>query len=203
MIINILGVPHAKLVGSRRSRVLGHMMRQLLPSNARVLDVGCGDGAIAKSWMANRPDICVEGIDVLVRPATKIPAYPFDGQRIPFEDNSFDVVTFVDVLHHAENPLQLLREARRVSNGCVLIKDHYAENRLNHATLAFMDWVGNAPHGVALRYNYLSRREWKQAFRSASLFEDTVETNIPLYVFPFDVVFGRNLHFIALLRKFR
>jgi hypothetical protein len=64
-----------------------------------------------------------------------------------------------------------------------------------------MDWVGNAPHGVPLRYNYLSRKEWKQAFRSASLFEDTVETNIPLYFFPFDLVFGRKLHFIALLRK--
>jgi ubiquinone/menaquinone biosynthesis C-methylase UbiE len=202
MIINILGSAHAKLVASRRLRVLGNMMRELLPPNARVLDVGCGDGAIAKSWMANRPDISVEGIDVLVRPATKIPVYPFDGQCIPFEDNSFDVVAFVDVLHHAENAPQLLREARRVSKTCVLIKDHYAENWFNRATLAFMDWVGNAPHGVARPHNFLSRKEWKEAFKTAALFEAMVETNIPLYPFPFDLVFGRKLHFIALLRKF-
>jgi methylase of polypeptide subunit release factors len=67
-------------------------IRELLPPNARVLDVGCGDGMIAKSWMANRPDIRVEGIDVLVRPATKIPVQAFGGQFIPFEENSFDVV---------------------------------------------------------------------------------------------------------------
>jgi hypothetical protein len=61
-----------------------------------------------------------------------------------------------------------------------LIKDHYAENWLNHATLAFMDWMGNAPHRAPLRYNYLSRKEWKQAFRSASLFEEIVETDLAL-----------------------
>jgi len=201
MIVNILGSAHEKLVASRRSRVLGNMIRELLPPKARVLDVGCGDGTIAKFWMANRPDLSVQGIDVLIRPVTKISVCAFDGQFIPFEDNSFDVVCFVDVLHHADNALQLLSEARRVSKTYVLIKDHYAENWFNLATLAFMDWVGNAPHGVSLRYNYLSRNQWKQVFRSAALFEDSVETNIPLYFFPFDLVFGRKLHFIALLRK--
>lgn len=201
MIAKIMGSVHANLVFSRRARVLGDIIRELLPPNSRVLDVGCGDGAISKSWMMNRPDISVQGIDVLVRPATKIPVRAFNGQFIPFEDNSFDVVSFVDVLHHSDNALQLLREARRVSKTSVLIKDHYSENWFDQATLAFMDWVGNAPHGVSLPYNYLSHRRWKQVFRAAALFETAIETNIPLYPFPFDLVFGRKLHFIALLRK--
>ena len=201
MLKRILGSVHARLVFSRRSRVLGDMIGNLLPPNVRVLDVGCGDGTIAKSWMATRSDVSVEGIDVFVRPATKIPAHVFDGHTIPFEDNSFDVVSFVDVLHHAENALQLLREARRVSKKYVMIKDHYAENWLDYTTLAFMDWVGNAPHGVSLPYNYLSRVAWRDTFRAAALSETKVETEVPLYSFPFDLVFGRSLHFIALLRK--
>jgi SAM-dependent methyltransferase len=201
MLTRLLGSVHAKLVFSRRASVLGDMIRELLPPNARVLDVGCGDGTIAKSWMAPRPDVSVEGIDVFVRPSTKIPVNIFDGHIIPFEDNLFDVVSFVDVLHHAEDALQLLRQARRVSKEYVVIKDHYAENWLDHTTLAFMDWVGNAPHGVSLPYNYLSRTEWSHAFRAAALSEIKVETNVPLYSFPFHLAFGRNLHFIALLRK--
>ena len=201
MLKRILGSVHAKLVFSRRSRVLGDMIGDMLPPNVRVLDVGCGDGTIAQYWMTIRPDVRVEGIDVLARSATKIPVHVFDGHTIPFEDNSFDVVSFVDVLHHAENVLQLLREARRVSKNYIVIKDHYAENWIDHTTLAFMDWVGNAPHGVSLPYNFLSRATWLDVFRAAALSEAKVEMEVPLYSFPFDLVFGRNLHFIALLRK--
>lgn len=150
-----------------------------------------------------RPDLRVEGIDVLVRPETKIPVRAFDGRTIPYDDHSFDVVSFVDVLHHANDAVQLLREAARVSRTWVVIKDHYAETWLDRTTLALMDWVGNAHHGVALPYNYWSRAEWKRAFDMAGLIEDSVRTRLPLYPFPLNFAFGRGLHFICRLQASR
>jgi ubiquinone/menaquinone biosynthesis C-methylase UbiE len=121
----------------------------------------------------------------------------FDGKRIPFDDDTFDAVTLVDVLHHADDPIQLLRESRRVSRRSVLIKDHTRTGILADATLRFMDRVGNARHGVALPYKYFSREEWDQAFAEVGLSIASWEKRLNLYPFPASVVFGRSLHFVA------
>ena len=175
----------------------------MLPQDASVLDVGSGDGTIANIWKQKRADLKVEGIDVFVRPTTLIPVRKFDGKTIPFEDKSVDVVSFVDVLHHADNAIQLLQEASRVAKSLVLIKDHLSENRFDHFTLAAMDWVGNAPYGVSLLYNYWSRRQWEHAYNSAGLTEIKMQTKVPLYAFPLSLAFGRGLHFISLLKPAR
>jgi ubiquinone/menaquinone biosynthesis C-methylase UbiE len=38
----------------------------------------------------------------------------YDGRKIPFEDNSFDVIFSIGVIHHAEDDLQVIKEAYRV-----------------------------------------------------------------------------------------
>ena len=48
----------------------------------------------------------------------------FDGKSIPHGENSFDVVMFVDVLHHASQPMTLLREAVRVARQAIVIQDN-------------------------------------------------------------------------------
>jgi SAM-dependent methyltransferase len=45
----------------------------------------------------------------------------FDGRDLPFKKNSFDAVLIAFVLHHAEEPVYLLEEARRVCSGPVLV----------------------------------------------------------------------------------
>ncbi|MCJ2071146.1 class I SAM-dependent methyltransferase [Methylobacterium sp. J-030] len=196
----LIGKLHGDLIFDRRTRVLAEALAGLLPRDATVLDVGCGDGTIAGLCRAIRPDIHIEGIDVLVRANTIIPVRPFDGTTLPFPDRSWDVVTFIDVLHHTEDPSQLLREAARVARQAVIIKDHRSENRFDHLTLALMDWIGNAPHGVALPYNYQSSKQWSTLFDDARLSVDTASTDVPLYVFPLNMVFGRKLHVLTRLR---
>src|SRR5689334_3260350 len=74
---------------------------------AKVLDVGCGDGTIDALIQQKRPDVSIRGVDVLLRPATRIPVDLFDGKKFPFDDGSFDTCLFVDVLHHTTDPLIL------------------------------------------------------------------------------------------------
>ncbi len=190
---------HRHLVHSRRVRVLCKELAAFIPSSARVLDVGCGDSNLTQRLIQRRQDITIQGIDVLVRPRTAIPVAWFDGKVIPFGDKSFDVVIFVDVLHHVEDPTVLLREAVRVSRQVLVIKDHLPDGILATPTLRFMDWLGNAPHGVALPYNYWPRQTWMKAFAALGLTVQVWKTKVPLYPWPANWVFGRSLHVIARL----
>jgi SAM-dependent methyltransferase len=195
-----VGAVHGTTVLDRRKRVLSDAIERLLPAGSLVLDVGTGDGQIASRWRQACSGLSVEGIDVLVRGRTHIPVSAFDGRTIPYPDKSVDVVTFVDVLHHTEDAQLLLSEAARVARRSIVIKDHLAETPLDHWTLRLMDWVGNAPHGVVLPYNYLSYETWMLCFERAGLQVVSFEHAIPLYPFPLNLVFGRKLHFVAQLR---
>jgi SAM-dependent methyltransferase len=196
-----VGVLHEKLVSDRRVEVLAKWFAELLPPNVRVLDVGCGDGLVSAILQSQRPDIRVQGIDVLPRAQTHIPVELFDGLHFPVANASFDVVLFSDVLHHTADPSVLLREAARVAAHYVLIKDHYRKGFAASARLRFMDWVGNARFGVALPYNYWTDTQWHAGWQDAGLRPERLVTKLGLYPRPADWIFGAKLHFIALLYR--
>lgn len=194
---------HGSYVHNRRVGVLARHIAPLLPEHASVLDVGCGDGVLARVLLESRPDLTLEGLEVLVRDTdtTLIRVRPFDGKHIPIADQSVDVVLFVDVIHHADDGLALLREAARVARKAVIIKDHLNDAFLAQTTLAFMDRVGNARHGVALPFHYWSKAHWDQAFGGIGMKPDAWVSDLGLYPAWADWVFGRSLHFIARLVK--
>ena len=184
---------------ARRSRVLLRYLLELIPSDARILDVGCGDGLIDEMLIAVRPETSIHGIDIFLRPRLRIPVLKYDGVRIPHPDQSFDVVFFLDVLHHTTDPMSLLKEARRVSRKYIIIKDHNRDGFAAGPLLRFMDWMANAPHGVVLPYNYWSSGQWRSAFGVLGLKMSEYRGQLGLYPFPGNWVFERSLHFIARL----
>jgi hypothetical protein len=93
----------------------------------------------------------------------------------------------------------LLREAVRVAQSAVIIKDHLQENRMDGQILRLMDWVGNAAHGVALPYNYWSRTKWLASCTALGTSIQSWDERLGLYPWPFSLVFGRSLHFLASL----
>lgn len=194
----ILNAVHHRAIHNRRVRILSRHLARIIPTGGRVLDVGCGDGLISRALMDLRPDLAIEGVDVLLRPVTHIPVTEFDGDVLPFDAESFDYVTMVDVLHHTDDPTAVLSEARRVARKGVVIKDHLLEGAGARATLRLMDWVGNRGHDVVLPFNYLTRARWDEAFRRARLRVVTQEAKLGLYPWPARLIFERHLHFIAL-----
>ena len=196
-----LAQAHSELVFSRRVQVLSRSLAQVLPLNAHVLDVGCGDGSIAALIGQQRPDLTLTGIDVLVRPHTRIPVTEYDGKTIPYPAGAFEAVLFVDVLHHTPDPLRLLREAARVATKAIVLKDHTRDGWLAGPVLRLMDWVGNAPHGVVLPYNYWAEREWRAAFAELGWEPKVWRQQLGLYPWPASLVFERSLHFIARLEN--
>ena len=86
----------------------------------RVLDVGCGAGLFCA--LAAKRGAIVSGLDAaeaLLDVARKrTPSGDFrqgEMEELPFADGTFDVVTGFNSLHYAADPVNALRQARRVS----------------------------------------------------------------------------------------
>jgi ubiquinone/menaquinone biosynthesis C-methylase UbiE len=86
---------------------------RVLPSQADVLDVGCGNGFIAHhlNGLLGKP---VVGLDVGDNTAARIKYLPYDGRHLPVRDQSFDAVLLCYVLHHAHDARLVLNEVSRV-----------------------------------------------------------------------------------------
>ena len=105
------------------------------PPDARVLEIGCGTGAISRR-LASWPQIGeVVGLDPssvllakgesLASDVANVSFKQGDGRNLSFEDESFDAVICHTTLSHVPNPSEVLAEARRVlrSNGYVAVFD--------------------------------------------------------------------------------
>lgn len=201
-IVEAVGAVHGRAVFGRRVRVLVEAIERLLPREVESLaDVGCGDGSIGAALIARRGGLRYEGFELMARPAARVPVTTFDGRTLPLPDRAVDAVLFVDVLHHASDPGALLSEAARVSRRWVLVKDHLADRLGARPTLAFMDWVGNRPHGVAMRGEYWTRSRWDEAWRAAGLTPVASVHRLGLYPAPAAPLFEWGLHHLTLLER--
>lgn len=185
----------------RRLRVLGRCLAELIPTGARVLDVGCGDGLLTSFLARSRPDLQLVGVDVLVREGAHVPVDRFDGRTLPYPDGSFDAVLCVDVVHHAEDPEALLAEAARVARQWVVLKDHLLAGALAGPTLRFMDRVSNRRHGIEIPCHYWELERWRLAFARLGLVVEVWNGRLGLYPGWARPLFERGLHFAARLGR--
>ncbi len=87
-----------------------------VPAEARILDIGCGNGIFWESLLGGRR---VVGIDYslnmcVLASARKMVAYQANALALPFADAQFDLIYSAEVLQYAENLEILLAELARV-----------------------------------------------------------------------------------------
>ncbi len=111
--------PHDRSIAAFRI----HEALQWLPSEGRVLEVGCGAGRMLRALREARPGLRLCGADVsraaLARAGARSPDLELRLVKaphalLPAEDGEFDAVLLLDVLEHVTDPGRFLAETRRV-----------------------------------------------------------------------------------------
>ncbi|RYF06397.1 MAG: methionine biosynthesis protein MetW [Comamonadaceae bacterium] len=116
-----------------------HAIARLVPHGARVLDLGCGDGALLSHLLRERGctgyGVEIDDANVLacVRRGVNVVQLNLDEGLAMFGDNSFDVVLQIDTLQHLRNAEVMLRETARVGRSGIVAFPNFAHwpNRLS------------------------------------------------------------------------
>jgi ubiquinone/menaquinone biosynthesis C-methylase UbiE len=96
-----------------------------LPAGTRLLEVGCGVGAVLAVIGDEFPGVQLTGVDIeraqldfarahLSRAGVEATLVQAEAEALPFDDGSFDHVWMMWFLEHLPDPVAALREARRV-----------------------------------------------------------------------------------------
>ncbi|WP_457652240.1 class I SAM-dependent methyltransferase [Rhodocaloribacter sp.] len=107
-----------------------------------VLDLGAGEGYVGEA-AARDLGARVHLADVVDMNRTALPHTVYDGRRLPFPDDAFDVTVLYFVLHHSEDPSAVLREALRVSRRGVIVAESVYEKDWDRRLLTFLDTLAN------------------------------------------------------------
>ena len=102
-------------------------------SGDKVLDMGCGNGSLIKS-IKQLADINACGIDISPEMINECKQRYSDitfslssGEKLDFDDNTFDMIVTSCVLHHLDQPRNFFAEAHRIlkPNGKLVVADIY------------------------------------------------------------------------------
>ena len=118
---------------------LQHAIATLIPAGSRVLDLGCGDGAMLDYLQRERGctgygvEISDANVHACVERGVNVIQFNLDEGLAIFEDDSFDVVLQIDTLQHLRNAEVMLRETARVGRCGIVAFPNFAHwpNRLS------------------------------------------------------------------------
>ncbi|APW40347.1 methionine biosynthesis protein MetW [Rhodoferax koreense] len=116
-----------------------HSIAELVPPGSRVLDLGCGDGALLAHLQTHRGctgygvEIADTNVLACVQRGVNVIQLNLDQGLALFEDASFDVVLQIDTLQHLRNAEVMLRETARVGRTGIVAFPNFAHwpNRMS------------------------------------------------------------------------
>jgi ubiquinone/menaquinone biosynthesis C-methylase UbiE len=153
-----------------RDQKLFNQFKDYLPPKGTLLDVGAGSCNLAE-LVSTSTKLEITPIDVVDHNRTDLSLVLYDGQKLPYKDNSFDVCLVVFVFHHAENIDLLLKEVIRVTKKRIIVIEDTPRNRFEHFTWEKWDYALNhAFHkDIDVAHRSLSSDQWKSIFKKSAL----------------------------------
>ena len=119
---------------------------EFIPKSGNVLDIGCGTARIPILICEKNPNLHIMAVDmsnemlkiaqknIHKKKITKNITLKFaDAKKLPFPNESFDAVISNSLLHHIPEPIEVLKEIKRVvrKNSVIFIKDLFRPSSTN------------------------------------------------------------------------
>ncbi len=155
------------LKDQKRAQTKKDLFKEYVPTHSKIIDIGAGSGQFSLSLKEEGHQ--VNAVDIKDRTNTEfIHPVVYDGTKLPFENNSFDISMLITVLHHCPHPEIVFKEAVRVSkNRIFVLEDVYSNKLMKYLTwgmdsLANLEFFGH-PH------TNKSETEWEALFMENNL----------------------------------
>lgn len=149
----------------------------------KIVDIGGNDGHTFDGW--NRDNITTVDIDLY-----DIPNFVrANAEELPLADKSFDVAVLAEILEHVENPVQALKEARRVAKRVIVTVpyEHEWDEELlpfhgidDHAQLEGMSREELAKRGNPKCKEFYTKDDYQHLYHVRHYTKDSLEEHLKL-----------------------
>lgn len=178
--VRVVAEKRFKLSMRNRAR---RMVQQISPflTGRSLLDVGCGDGLVCAGIADRFSEVMMVDVMNYVDKSVRLPFRLYKpSSPLPIRSR-FDTALLLTVLHHARDPIDVLRRTIRATNRRIIIIEsvfgvrrtrvirrpspsvlYSLSNVRQFKYASFIDWLYNRVfhNGVSVPYNYQSPRQW-------------------------------------------
>lgn len=143
------------------------IFKDYLPKNASILDVGTGSGQFAQ--LLHEKGFQIQAVDIVDKTnSNKITPSIYDGEKLSFKSNRFDVGMLITVLHHCPKPEIVFEEVMRVSGKRIFI----LEDVYNNPVMKYLTWFADSIVNFEFMghpHTNKSEADWEKLFKEHRL----------------------------------
>jgi ubiquinone/menaquinone biosynthesis C-methylase UbiE len=164
---------------SKQNIAINYILPHIPNKNVIVLDFGSGSGALSDYISKQLINSQVIPLDIEdVHEYGKKPTI-YDGYKIPYKDNTFDVVICLFVLHHIPHQDKILDELIRICKGKLLIMEDCKDSTIDNILTKIHS---HSSYGQCHNC-FHSTRDWIRIFKSKDVKVDKV-INVNRFMLP-------------------